>query len=78
MTLNQRLKQDLKADRYNLGHLAKEASVSRSYLYTILSGNLTPSIHVATCLAMSANKLTNSTSSTPDMFMTLATQELEK
>ena len=28
MTLNQRLKQDLKADRYNLGHLAKEASVS--------------------------------------------------
>lgn len=77
MTLNQRLKQELKVDRYNLGHLAKEASVTRSYLYTILSGNITPSIHVATCIAMAANKLTKTTSYTPDMFMTIA-QELDK
>ena len=75
MTLRQQLKSDLKVDRYNLAHLAEEASVTPAYLYTILSGKLLPSVHVATSLAMAASRMTNKTY-TPDMFLTIATKEL--
>lgn len=71
MTLRDRLKTDLKVDRYNLAHLAQEASVTPAYLYTILSGRLLPSVHVATSLAMAASRLTQKTY-TPDMFLTIA------
>lgn len=71
MTLRQQLKSDLKVDRYNLAHLAEEASVTPAYLYTILSGKLLPSVHVATSLAMAASRMTNKTY-TPDMFLTVA------
>ena len=71
MTLRQKLKTDLKVDRYNLSHLAEEASVTPAYLYTILSGKLLPSVHVATSLAMAATRLTNK-HYTPDMFLTVA------
>ena len=71
MTLKQQLKSDLKVDRYNLAHLAEEASVTPAYLYTILSGKLLPSVHVATSLAMAASRMTNKTY-TPDMFLTVA------
>ena len=70
--MKDRLIQDLKADRYNLGHLAEEANISRSYLSTILNGKLLPSIHVATSLAMAANRLTNKTTYTPDQFLRIA------
>ena len=57
MTLKERLKRDLKKDRYNLGHLAKEAGITQSYLTHILKGH-TPSVRIATALARAANKLT--------------------
>lgn len=71
MTLKQRLKSDLKVDRYNLAHLAEAASVTPAYLYTILSGKLLPSVHVATSLAMAASRMTGK-DYTPDMFLTVA------
>lgn len=73
--MKERLKLDLKVGRYNFGHLAEEANVNRSYLSQILNGSVTPSVHVATSLAMAVNRLINKTTYTPDMFMTIA-QEL--
>jgi len=75
--MKERLKKDLKAGRYNFGHLAEDANVNRSYLSQILNGSVTPSIKVATLLAMAANRLTESTTYTPDMFIIIA-QELDK
>lgn len=57
MTLKERLKRDLKRDRYNLGHLAKEAGITQNYLTQILKGH-TPTVRTATALARAANKLT--------------------
>jgi transcriptional regulator with XRE-family HTH domain len=57
MTLKERLKRDLKRDRYTLGHLAKEAGITQNYLTQILKGR-TPSIKIATAIARAANKLT--------------------
>jgi len=76
-TMKERLKKDLKAGRYNFGHLAEEANVNRSYLSQILNGSVTPSIKVATLIAMAANRLTGSTTYTPDMFITI-TKELHQ
>jgi hypothetical protein len=77
MTFRDQLKANLKAERYNFTHLASESSISTSYLFRILACQIVPSVRTAVCLAMAANKLTNTTSYTPDMFMTLA-QELDK
>ena len=68
--MKERLKKDLKAGRYNFGHLAEEANVNRSYLSQILNGSVTPSIKVATLIAMAANRLTGKVY-TPDMFITI-------
>ena len=73
--MKERLKKDLKAGRYNFGHLAEEANVNRSYLSQILNGSVTPSIKVATLIAMAATRLTNK-AYTPDMFITI--KELHK
>jgi hypothetical protein len=78
MTFRDQLKANLKAERYNFTHLASESSISTSYLFRILACQIVPSMRTAVCLAMAANKLTNTTSYTPDMFMTLASKELDK
>ena len=74
--MKERLKKDLKAGRYNFGHLAEEANVNRSYLSQILNGSVTPSIKVATLIAMAATRLTDKIY-TPDMFITI-TKELHQ
>jgi len=71
MTFRDQLKADLEAERYTLGHLASEAMINRSYLSRILSGQLSPSLLVATSLARSANRLTGLETYTPDQFMTI-------
>jgi len=77
MDLRTRLKADLFAKRYNLGHLATEAQVSRSYLSRVLTGYVSPSIHLAQSLATAANKLTQTKNYTSEQFLTAA-QELNK
>ena len=57
MTLKERLKRDLKRDRYTLGHLAKEAGITQNYVTQILQGH-TPSVRTATALAREAKNLT--------------------
>ena len=57
MTLKERLKRDLKRDRYKLIHLAEEAGITPATLSRVLKGR-TPSIKTATALARAANKLT--------------------
>ena len=71
MTLREKLKTDLKVERYTLTHLCDEAQISRAYLTRILGGYASPSIHVCTSLALAANRLTGLTTYTPDQFMTI-------
>lgn len=71
MTLRDQLKHDLKAERYTFTHLSIEAQLSRVYLSRILGGYASPSVHVATSLALAANRLTGLTTYTPDQFMTI-------
>ena len=70
MTLKERLKRDLKRDRYTLGHLAKEAGITQNYVTQILQGH-TPSVRTATALARAANKLTGLDSYNPITFLHL-------
>ena len=76
MSFRDQLKADLKVDRYTLTHLADDANITNSYLSRIIKGQYIPSVHVATCLALAATRLTNKTY-TPDMFMTI-TKELHQ
>ena len=69
--MRDRLKQDLKVHRYNFGHLAEEAGLTRQYLSSILTGTMLPSTTAAVALAYAASRLTQQTY-TPDMFLTIA------
>lgn len=71
MTLRDQLKHDLKAERYTFTHLCNEAQLTRSYLSRILGGYASPSVHVATSLALAANRLTGLDTYTPNQFMTV-------
>jgi transcriptional regulator with XRE-family HTH domain len=71
MTLRDQLKHDLKAERYTFTHLCIEAQLSRPYLSRILGGYASPSVHVATSIALAANRLTGLDTYTPDQFMTV-------
>ena len=71
MTLRQQLVIDLRAERYTFGHLAQEAQINRSYLSRIITGQVCPSVHLATSLALAANRLTGLDTYTPDQFLTL-------
>ena len=71
MTLRDQLKHDLKAERYTFTHLCIEAQLSRPYLSRILGGYASPSVHVATSIALAANRLTGLNTYTPDQFMTV-------
>lgn len=71
MSFRDQLRADLQVNRYNFTHLAAEAQITKAYLSRILTCQMTPSIHVATSLAMAANRLTNQTTYTPDMFVTI-------
>ena len=71
MNFRYQLKADLDVERYTLGHLAREAMINRSYLSRILSGQLAPSLLVATSLATTVNRLTGLTTYTPEQFMTI-------
>ena len=71
MTLRDQLKHDLKAERYTFTHLCGEAQLSRPYLSRILGGYASPSVHVATSLALAANRLTGLKTYTPNQFMTI-------
>jgi len=75
--MRDRLIKHLRAHRYNLGYLAEEAEITRNYLSLIINGSRTPSVHVAASLARAANRLTESTTYTPDMFITI-TKELHQ
>ena len=57
LTLKESLKTHLKAKRYNLGHLAKEANVSQATVSLILSGKRNPKYETAVQLAEAANRL---------------------
>jgi len=57
LTLKESLTNHLKAKRYNLGHLAKEANISRSCISLILSGKRNPKYETAVNLAAAANRL---------------------
>jgi hypothetical protein len=63
--MRDKLKADLKAHRYNFGHLAEEAGLNRSYLSSVMTGSILPSVTTA------ASRLTQKTYS-PDMFLTIA------
>jgi len=71
MTLRNQLKHDLKAERYTFTHLCSEAQLTRSYLSRILGGYASPSVHIATSLALAANRLTGLDTYTPDQFLTI-------
>jgi len=71
MTLRQQLKDDLTAQRYTFRHLCSEAQVSTAYLSRILHGAASPSVHLATSLALAANRLTCLDTYTPDQFLTI-------
>ncbi len=71
MTLRDQLKHDLKAERYTFTHLCNEAQLTRSYLSRILGGYASPSVHVATSLALAANRLTGLDTYTTAQFMTI-------
>jgi transcriptional regulator with XRE-family HTH domain len=71
MTFKEKLTADLKAERYTFRHLAEEAQISPSYLSRIMTGQLCPSIHLATSLAITVNRLTGLDTYTPDQFMTI-------
>jgi transcriptional regulator with XRE-family HTH domain len=71
MTLRDQLKHDLKAERYTFTHLCIEAQLSRPYLSRILGGYASPSVHVATSIALAANRLTGLDTYTPDQFLTI-------
>lgn len=70
MTLKERLKRDLKPERYKLIHLAEEAGINPSTLTRILKGR-TPSVKTATALARAANKLTGLDTYNPITFLHL-------
>jgi transcriptional regulator with XRE-family HTH domain len=74
--MKNRLKQDLKAHRYNFGNLAEEAGLNRSFLSKILAGHVLPSTKTAVALAYAASRLTQKTY-TPDMFLTIAALKKE-
>jgi hypothetical protein len=80
MTFKDKLKNDLKVERYSLSAFASEAQVSVTYLYRILAcqvvpsihiASVVPSIHIASSLAVAASRCTGKTY-TPDMFTTVA------
>jgi hypothetical protein len=71
MTFKDKLKNDLKVERYSLSAFASEAQVSVTYLYRILACEVVPSIHIASSLAVAASRCTGKTY-TPDMFTTVA------
>ena len=58
MTLKEKLKSDLKAHRYNFGHLAEIAEIYNSQLSQYLNGKIKPSKRVAADLARAATQLT--------------------
>lgn len=69
--MRDKLKADLKAHRYNFGHLAQEAGLNRNFLSSVLTGSVLPSVTTAVALAYAASRLTQKTY-TPDMFLTIA------
>jgi len=71
MTFKDKLKNDLKVERYSLSAFASEAQVSVTYLYRILACQVMPSTHIASSLAVAASRCTGKTY-TPDMFTTVA------
>lgn len=74
--MRDKLKADLKAQRYNFGHLAEEAGLNRSFLSSVMTGSILPSVTTAVALAYAASRLTQKTY-TPDMFLTIATSKKE-
>jgi len=58
MTLKEKLRDDLKAHRYNFGHLSELADIHRSQLSQYLNGRVKPSKRVALDLAQAATELT--------------------
>ena len=73
MTFKDKLKADLKAERYVLTDLADRSNISNSYLFRILAGQLLPSIGTAEELAKQATYMTR-VAYTPDMFLTVANE----
>jgi hypothetical protein len=71
MAFRQQLAADLSAERYNFKHLAQEAQITPSYLSRIMTGQLCPSVHLATSLAIASNRLTGLDTYTPDQFLTI-------
>ena len=71
MAFRQQLAADLAAERYNFKHLAQEAQINRSYLSRIMTGQVCPSVHLATSLAIASNRLTGLDTYTPDQFLTI-------
>lgn len=70
MTIKERLKRDLKLHRYNFGHLAEEANVSRVTISNILNAKHNPSLATAVRLSRAANRLTGLTTYQPlDFFI---------
>jgi hypothetical protein len=71
MTLKSQLQADLKLNRYTLSDLAKEAGHTNTHVYAILNGKIEPTLKASICLSYAANRLTESTTYTPDMFFTI-------
>lgn len=71
MSFRDKLRADLKSNRYHLKDLAEAAMINPAYLSRILSAEIIPSTKTATFLAISATRLTG-VEHTPDMFLTIA------